>query len=173
MTCFRILSTSRLWCGCGGPDFTGLKTTEEKKDILEQVTGLSKRETEKKLAVLAPRPPKPDQTRELDGEKTELRVTLDQETIAALGKIRDLIAHAHPGASYAEVITLLTKLGLKKWDPAAEKAQRKASSNKAEKATDTENAEKASKKVSFPRRKKSRPPHGGRFGEGMEGFASM
>ena len=100
------------------------KTVEEKKGILEQVSGLSKRETEKALAALAPEPERPEKLRELDGKKSELRVTLDAETVAALDKIRDLIAHARPGASYAEVIADLAKLGLKKLDPAAEKGGR-------------------------------------------------
>jgi len=97
------------------------KSPEEKKAIFEQVEGLSKREVEKKLAEIAPEPERPDKKRELDGLKTELRITLDAETIAALDKIKDLIAHAVPNASYSEIIARLAQIGLQKLDPAAEK----------------------------------------------------
>jgi hypothetical protein len=94
------------------------KTLKEKKQILDQVAGLSKRETERLLARIAPMPERPEKVRALGQEATELRVTLSSETLGDLDKIRDLISHAHPGASYAEVIAYLAKLGLKKLDPA-------------------------------------------------------
>ncbi len=94
------------------------KTLKEKREILAQVSGLSKRDTERKLAKISPMPERPEKVRPLDQELTEIRITLGSETLAALDKIKDLIAHAHPGASYAEVIAYLAKLGLMKLDPA-------------------------------------------------------
>jgi hypothetical protein len=101
------------------------KTAAEKREILEQVSGLSKRETEQVLAAIAPLPERSDKVRRINATQMELRVTLGNETLAELEKIRDLMAHAHPGASYAEVVSYLAKLGLKKLDPAAEKRARK------------------------------------------------
>jgi hypothetical protein len=100
------------------------KPLAEKQKIFEQVEGLSKRETERALAELAPQPERPEKVRTLNEDKTELRVTLTRETLEELDKIRDLIAHAQPGASYTEVIAYLAKLGVKKLDPAAEKRSR-------------------------------------------------
>ncbi len=94
------------------------KTLEEKREILAQVSGLSKRDTERKLAQIAPIPERPEKVRPLDQDLTELRVTLSKETLATLDKIRGLIVHSHPGASYADIIYYLAKLGLKKLDPA-------------------------------------------------------
>jgi hypothetical protein len=110
------------------------KTLEEKRAILAQVTQLSKRETERVLAAIAPLPERPEKIRMLDQESAELRVTLDSATVAALDRIRDLIAHSHPGATYAEVISHLAKLGLKKLDPAAavDRAKAKSASPKSE-----------------------------------------
>jgi hypothetical protein len=51
-------------------------------------------------------------------------LTFDRATVERLDKMKDLIAHAHPNASYVKVIAELAKLGLKKWDPAAEKKGR-------------------------------------------------
>jgi len=116
------------------------KSPEEKKAIFEQVEGLSKREVEKKLAEIAPEPERPDKKRELDGLKTELRITLDAETIAALDKIKDLIAHAVPNASYSEIIARLAQIGLQKLDPAAEKRKYR---RKAEAAGNTGHMEKS------------------------------
>jgi hypothetical protein len=97
------------------------KTPQQKAEIFAQVEGLSKRDAERALAEIAPQPERPEKLRALNAESTELRVTLTRETLDELEKIRDLIAHAHPGASYAEVISYLAKLGIKKLDPATPK----------------------------------------------------
>ena len=99
------------------------KSFEEKKEIFMQVSGLSKRETERKFAAIAPMPERPEKVRPINADSTELRITLSAETLSELEKIRDLIAHAHPGASYAEVIAYLAKLGIKKLDPAARESK--------------------------------------------------
>ena len=112
------------------------KSLEEKKEILAQVSGLSKLETERKLAAIAPMPERPEKVRPINAESTELRVTLSAETLAELQKIRDLIAHSHPGASYAEVIAYLAKLGVKKLDPAAAATTRVTKSISPVKETD-------------------------------------
>jgi hypothetical protein len=92
------------------------KTIQEKNEILNQVAGLSKRETERVLAQIAPLPERPERIREL-GVAIEIRVTLHAETLAALDQIKNLISHARPNASYAEVIEYLAKMGVKKLDP--------------------------------------------------------
>jgi hypothetical protein len=97
------------------------KSLSEKKAILDQVAGLSKRETEKVLATLAPLPERPEKVREIDAAKTELRVTLSVETIEQLDRIRGFVSHAlSPQASYAEVIEYLARLGVKRLDPGRE-----------------------------------------------------
>jgi hypothetical protein len=97
------------------------KSSDEKRDLFQKVEGLSKRETERVLAQIAPLPALPEIVRVLDADTTELRVTLDRATLEQLEKVRDLLAHAKPGASYAEVIAYLARLGIQKLDPAAEK----------------------------------------------------
>jgi 5-methylcytosine-specific restriction endonuclease McrA len=102
------------------------KSLSEKKAILDQVAGLSKRETEKVLASIAPLPERPEKVREIDSAKTELRVTLSAETIEQLDRVRGLISHAlSPQASYAEVIGYLARLGVKRLDPGREVRGRK------------------------------------------------
>jgi hypothetical protein len=90
---------------------------EEKREILTQIEGLSKRETERVLADIAPLPVRPEKIRLLDASATEIRVTLNAETLAALDHIRNLISHARPNATYAEAIEYLAKFGIKKLDP--------------------------------------------------------
>jgi hypothetical protein len=100
------------------------KSVEEKRAILDEVTGLSKREVERKLARIAPMPERPEKVRAISAEKTELRVNLDAETMAALDRVRDLIQHAHPGASYADIIAYLARMGAEKLDPAREPSRK-------------------------------------------------
>jgi hypothetical protein len=145
------------------------KTLEEKQAIFSRVEGLSKRETEQVLAEIAPQPKRPDNLRALDGESTELRITLSKETISELDQIRDLIAHSHPGASYAGVIAYLAKQGVKRLDPGAQKRKYVKKPKQAVKQGDSE-AEKpgaadAAKEETLPgiREKESFPP-----GEEME-----
>jgi hypothetical protein len=102
------------------------KKLKEKQAIFAQVEGLSKRDAERALAEIAPQPERPEKIRVLNGESTELRVTLTRETLAELEKVRDLIAHSQPGAGYAEVIAYLAKLGVKKLDPATERRERRS-----------------------------------------------
>jgi hypothetical protein len=109
------------------------KSVDEKKGILEQCSGLSKRETEQKLAEIAPKPKKKDKRREIDGESTELRITIDRETMATLEKIKDLISHSKASASWSDVVARIAKIAVAKLDPAREPVRRAARKKGAEK----------------------------------------
>jgi hypothetical protein len=124
-----------------GSAWRRIKAMEALEDLPEletpvaQVTGLSKRETNRILATIAPMPERPEKLRPIDADQSELRVTLDATTLRELDRVRDLIAHSHPGASNADVIGYLAKLGLKKLDPAVRAKARPANDDRAQRSS--------------------------------------
>jgi hypothetical protein len=95
------------------------KSRDEKLAIFDQVAHLSKRETERALASISPLPKRAEKVRELDGALSELRITLDSETLRKLDQIRDWLSHAAGVKDgYAEVIKRLADLGVERLNPA-------------------------------------------------------
>lgn len=77
------------------------RSATEKKELLRQIEGLSKRECEKKLLEISPEAALPkERERALTPELTELRLVVDLETLGLLKQVRD----AHPGLTTAQVI---------------------------------------------------------------------
>jgi 5-methylcytosine-specific restriction endonuclease McrA len=136
------------------------KSLSEKKAILDQVAGLSKRETEKVLSTIAPLPERPEKVREIDSAKTELRVTLSAETIEQLDRIRGFVSHAlSPQASYAEVIAYLARLGVKRLDPGREARARGNRQTKRETAEASQESQASSPQLQPARVPPGDKPH--------------
>lgn len=48
---------------------------------------------------------------------TEIKLFLDQEALQKLNRLKEILSHKIPNASYAQVVSYLAKLGLEKSDP--------------------------------------------------------
>jgi hypothetical protein len=81
--------------------------TEEKEAILSKVEGKREEETEKVLMGLFPEEKKRETLRQVNGEEARLSITLEADTLEALKQARDLLSHALPNATWAEVIDYL------------------------------------------------------------------
>ena len=91
---------------------------EQKRKILEQVQGRSKRECEKVFAALSPCSSKPeDSTRVVAEDQYRISFVGDEVLLQKLEKIKGLIAHRNPNPSYAELFSIMADLVLKKIDP--------------------------------------------------------
>ena len=96
----------------------------EKREILKSVENQSRRECEKTLAKISPASVIPQESQKVLTEtKTELRMVLEQTVLDQLNRIKALLAHTHPNASYADLIQYMTDLTLEKIDP-IQKAKR-------------------------------------------------
>ena len=93
-------------------------SNEKKRKILKKLEGKSKREAEQILAQEAPHLPKPDQTRILNENETEVRFTADQELLEMLKQVQALAAHHKLEPGYNGLLKFMAAQVLKKLDPA-------------------------------------------------------
>ncbi|MDE0151637.1 MAG: HNH endonuclease [Bdellovibrionales bacterium] len=96
-----------------------LKFDRNKKlDLLKKVEGKSSRQTEKLLCEVDPEiSVSKEKLRFIGSGKTELKIIMDEDLRKKLETLKHLLSHKNPNMSYSELFTLLTELGLKKYDP--------------------------------------------------------
>lgn len=99
-------------------------SVEKKREILKKLEGKSKREAERILAGEAPEMPKPDQTRAISGNSTEIRFTADAELLEMLKQIQALTAHNKLEPGFNGLLKFIATQALGKLDPARQ-TQRK------------------------------------------------
>jgi len=78
-------------------------------DLFEKISGMSTRAAKREIAVLYPESmviPR-DRIHPLNEELSEIRFVANQELLEKLDEIRGLLAHSHPGVTFAELIDLL------------------------------------------------------------------
>ncbi len=80
-----------------------------KEKILNLVEGKTEDAAEKVLVTLFPEETKKESLRQINGEEARLSVLLETEAIEALKQARELLSHALPNASWAEVIAYVVK----------------------------------------------------------------
>jgi len=91
--------------------------TEEKKELFEKLEGLSSRATEKVLFKENPEAVQmTEKLRQVSEELQELKIILTPEMQQDLEKLKSLLSHSMPNASFAEVIAFAVKESLKKRD---------------------------------------------------------
>ncbi len=84
------------------------------KELLKQVESLSQRECEKKLFEISPKaiPKENERIVSQEGE-IELKFVISPELHEKLQRLRGLLAHSHPEASFAELLEYMTDVALK------------------------------------------------------------
>ena len=105
-------------------------STERKREILKKLEGKSKREAELILARESPQSPRPDQTRVLNENETEIRFTADQELLEMLKQIQALAAHHKLEPGYNGLLKFMAAQVLKKLDPAQQNERKSLSPEK-------------------------------------------
>lgn len=90
---------------------------QEKGAVLQLLEGKSRLEAEKELATLAPQPAKPEQARFINEHELELKITVSEEQMNKLRKLKLLLSHKNPDLSFADLIEQLADSALQKLDP--------------------------------------------------------
>ncbi len=88
----------------------------EKKQLVDQVSGKSRRDCDAILAGLAPEPMKPETSRPISATQTEIRFTANQELMLKFEKLKERLSHQNPNPSYSELFDMLADLALRKLD---------------------------------------------------------
>ena len=89
----------------------------EKVKLVEGLAGRSRRECEVILAGLSPDAARAEKSRPISATQTELRITVGQELLEKLEKLKGLLSHRNPSPSMAELILMLADIALKQLDP--------------------------------------------------------
>jgi len=95
-------------------------SVEDKREVLEKLEGKSSRECEKELLKISSAPieiVRPEKTRVIDEEHTELKLVLDKELLSKFKRLRELRSHANPQMTYAELLNYLADEALKRLEP--------------------------------------------------------
>jgi hypothetical protein len=90
---------------------------EAKRELLSELSGLSTRECDARLAEKSPEAPRPDRLRPISASQTQITFTADEELMQDLAKIRALLAHSEKDGSYGELLKRMTQIVLAKIDP--------------------------------------------------------
>jgi len=86
----------------------------QKKEILKEVEGKSKRETERYLLKIAPRPIEEERVKPISATHTRIEFNADEELMKKLDELKNMLAHKMPNASVAELVRYLVDESLKK-----------------------------------------------------------
>ncbi len=106
-------------------------SAEMRRALVKEIEGKSSRETEKILAANFPeQAPGRESLRAVNGEETKLTVVLGEEAVENLKRVKELLAHTKPEASFAEVIAHLAKDFVDKKDPLKKSAAGQAGCQK-------------------------------------------
>ena len=103
---------------------------EEKKKLLDEIVGKSKKQTEKILAEHFPEireALKPERVRQVGEDQVEVRLNMRSDLMEKLKRLKDLNAHKHPCPSYEELVELMADYMLDGIDPVrkAEKMEKR------------------------------------------------
>ena len=90
----------------------------QKRDLIEQVQGKSRKETEQLLSNTFPEVcNEKEKVRNINNNKVEIKIILDKDCQQKLEALKKLLSHKNPNMSYGELFSLLAELGLNKYDP--------------------------------------------------------
>ena len=87
-------------------------TPEARKKIIESMEGLSKKQCERLLLTLAPESTPKEKERPITSSKTELKLIVDEALLKKLLRLKELLAHQLPQATYSELLEYLATEGL-------------------------------------------------------------
>ena len=91
---------------------------DQKRDLIKQVQGKSRKETEQLLSSTFPEVcNEKEKVRNINNNKVEIKIIVDKDCQQKLEDLKKLLSHKNPNMSYGELFSLLAELGLNKYDP--------------------------------------------------------
>ena len=92
--------------------------SDQKLDLIKQAENQSSRELEKTLFDIDPEVNHAkEKVRDVKNGRVEIKMILDKKSQAKLEVLKKLLSHKNPNMSYGELISLLARDGLNKYDP--------------------------------------------------------
>lgn len=98
-------------------------SVDEKLSLMNDLKGKSFEDAEKIIAKVFPEARKREVFQSINGENTRLALNLDNDTVAALKRTKELLSHSLPNSTWAEIISYLAKEYLKRKDPLRKKSE--------------------------------------------------
>jgi hypothetical protein len=107
--------------------------------LMEKLENKSTREIEKELLSLTASPEMhlQEKIKPVTPQLSEVKFYADDELLKDLEKLKGFLAHSHPGMTTAQLVSYLTKLGLKKHDPSQHEPKQTSSSSSGETSRDS------------------------------------
>ena len=90
---------------------------DEKQKLLTQLHNKSSRQAEKVLLQISPEAVSQERVRQVTADKTQMTLTVSEELMQKLNRLKDLLSHRQPNCNYAELIETLADMALQKLDP--------------------------------------------------------
>src|SRR5205823_5288283 len=84
-------------------------TAKQKAEVVQSVAGLSQNQCERVLLSLAPEVIPEEKVRPLTSAITEIKILVDQEILGVLNRLRELLSHKMPNATYADLLGYLAR----------------------------------------------------------------
>ena len=106
---------------------------EEVQDLVQELSGSSKREAEKILAARFPEAPRPESARPVSDDRVEVRFSISREVAEAASELFDRCAHVNFERSFEKLFARLVEQELARVKKAEEKAPRSRPEQKAQK----------------------------------------
>jgi hypothetical protein len=90
---------------------------EEKQKLLTQLHHKSSRQTEKVLLQISPQSVSHEKVKQVTADKTQMTLTISENLLQKLNRMKALLSHRQPNCNYAELIETLADMALLKLDP--------------------------------------------------------
>ena len=84
-------------------------TPVQKAEVIESVVGLTQSQCERSLLARSPEMIPSEKVRPLTETKTELKIVVDAKTMTTLNRLKELLSHKMPGASYGQLLEFLAR----------------------------------------------------------------
>ncbi len=93
--------------------------SKDKIELLTQLEGQSTRQVDQILLSHSDQPEihLRESVKQKTASLTEVKLLIDDETFAQLKRLKEILSHEMPNATFAQIISKLAKLGLEKLDP--------------------------------------------------------
>ena len=101
-------------------------TQEQQVEILAHLENKSTKEVARELAKHAPRPLPADKEVALDAEHTLYTIVVDKETHEMFVQLKAMMSHRNPAMKKGEMLKILARLGIAKYDKAREPSRKRA-----------------------------------------------
>jgi 5-methylcytosine-specific restriction endonuclease McrA len=114
---------------------------DDKQKLLTQLHHKSSRQAEKVLLQISPQSVSQEKVRQVTADKTQMTLTISEDLLQKLDRLKTLLSHRQPNCNYTELIETLADMTLQKLDPKVKVARPVKTSSTKDSYTQTSNTE--------------------------------